>query len=166
VPEAATPVLRRQRLLGEPLDDRQRQDQELGNAIPSLDAEDLLGVVVDEHDGNLVSVAGVDQSRSIEAGHTPMERKPAPWQDEGREPLRQAEHDPGRHRRTSAAGLEIDVAPRPQVHRSVAGTGVARQRELRVDLPDGDPKRWCHGPDRNPRPARTAKCSPGPPSAS
>src|SRR5438270_6119426 len=71
-----------------PLDGGDLLDDELGDTVADLDLERLRGVVVDQDHPDLVAVAGVDQTRGVQAAHAVAERQTRPGQDETGPPRR------------------------------------------------------------------------------
>src|SRR5436309_2371629 len=88
VAEAAGAALARWQLLHQAEPGRLHPlDHQLGDAVTAAHPVGGAGVGVDEQDADLVTVAGVDQPRRVEAGHPVGEGQPAAGLDEPRVPV-------------------------------------------------------------------------------
>jgi hypothetical protein len=119
-------------------------DNELRDAITSVEL--VLGdrIGVHEQDLQLVSVTGIDEAGGVQAGHAVPKGESAPRLDEAGVTLGQGQRHPGGHESPAATGRQQDVHPRHQIGSGVAGVGIARHREVGIETDDRDVE---HGSD-------------------
>ena len=107
-------------------------DHELGDPFASCDLEVRRRIMVDEADLQLTSIARVDEPRRIEAGDAVLERKPTAGLHEPRVALGKGDGDARGNERAAPGSGQRDVLPGQEVDAGIAGTGVGREREIRV----------------------------------
>ncbi len=130
-------------------------DDQLGDPVAPLDLVGRLRIGVDQQDGQLVPVAGVDQARGVEAGHPVPEGQAAPGLDESGVAGRDGQGDAGGDHGPAATRRQGHRRPGHQVGPGVPGSGVARQRQIGVEPDHG------HG-HAGPRPTGTGLAGPSP----
>ena len=156
VPEPARAALRSRQVLHRRPDHLGHSlHDELGDAIPSLHLEGLVGIEVHEQHLQLVPIARVDQAGRVEAGDAVAQGEAAAWLHEPRVALGQGEGDAGRDQGPSAAGLEPRRLPGHEVEAGIAGPRVGGQVEVGIEPHHRDRQLVAHGGEaRTRRPGR------------
>ena len=135
-------------------------DHQLGDPVAPLDPVGDLGIGVDQQHGQLVPVAGVDQSGGVEAGHPVAEGQSAPGLDEAGVSLGEGQGDPGRApwpaRRSGSSRTSMRATRSAPAS---PGVGVAGQRQVGVEAHHRAPA----GPGRCPPPSSSLRPSPARP---
>lgn len=110
-----------------------RLDDELSDAVTSLDLVGNRRVGVDQQDTKLVTVSGVDQAGSVEARDAVAQRQAAAGEDEARVSRRQRHGDPRGHEPPVTAGGEHDVFAGVEVRPGVSPVCVRRDGQVGVE---------------------------------
>src|SRR5437763_2052358 len=112
-------------------------DHQLGDAVTAAHPVGGAGVGVDEQDADLVTVAGVDQPRRVEAGHPAGEGQPAAGLDEPRVPVGYGNRHARRHQCPPASRAQGGVLTGDEIGAGVACPGVAGKGQVGIEPPDG-----------------------------
>jgi oligoribonuclease len=109
---------------------------QLGDSVPAADLEVGARVGVQDDDGQLVAVAGVDQSGAVGQGDPVAKCQTAARLHEPGVAGGYGNPDPSRDQGPSPTCLDDDTYPRDQIRSGVAGAGVGRQPQLLVEQDD------------------------------
>ena len=111
-------------------------NDELCDALTAHDAKGVLGIGVDEQHLELAAIAGVDETRRVEARDPVLQGEPAAWLHEAGIPDGYCNGGAGGHERSSATRRELDVVARDEVGTRITVGGVGRHREVGVEADD------------------------------
>lgn len=145
--EPAAPVVPVQHVDLDELDAFDGLDDQLRDPVAAVNHERLLAVEVHENHLQFVAVAGIDQPRRVENGHSVAKGQSAARLDEPGVAERDRHGDPGRDERP-ATGRDHDIGARAQIEPGVAVVRVAGHGQLGVQQDDRDTKHVGEGNHR------------------
>ncbi len=113
-------------------------DDQLRDAVAAAYRVVVGGVGVHEHGLDLAAIRGVDQAGRVDDADAVLQRQPGAGHHQPAPPDGDRDRDPGRHERPTTTGAQERVLTGVQVEAGIAEVGVARQREVGVELHEVD----------------------------